>query len=185
MIFLCTYLKKHDKLSSHLRSGDPMPQDTPIDLSYLRQCFGSFMTGVTVVTTTDQGTPIGFTANSFSSVSLDPPLLLICIDNKSDNFNAFTKGDHFGVNILADDQQDLSNRFASPHEDRFDGIHWTLSDIGNPQLEGAAAFFDCTLEAVHPAGDHMVMIGRIQSCRDEGKAGLGYHRGGYFTLEKK
>ena len=93
-----------------------MSNPNKIDPAQLRQCFGSFMTGITVVTTMDDDTPIGFTANSFTSVSLDPALLLICIDNTSDNLEKFTKAGHFSVNILADDQQDLSGRFASSVE---------------------------------------------------------------------
>ena len=159
-----------------------MSQKNPIDTSALRQCFGSFMTGVTVVTTKHGDEPIGFTANSFSSVSLDPPLLLICIDNNSDNFEAFTKGQHFGVNVLAHDQEELSNTFAKSVDDRFENVDWDESYIGNPMLNNCSAFFDCTLEATHEAGDHVIMIGRIKSCKDSGKDGLGYHRGGYFTL---
>ena len=95
------------------------------------------------------------------------------------------KEHHFGVNILAHHQQALSDQFASPSEDRFEGISWNKSALGNPELSGSAAFFDCTLEARHPAGDHMIMIGRIKACHDHGKSGLGYHRGGYFTLEQR
>ena len=162
-----------------------MSNQNKIDPAQLRQCFGSFMTGITVVTTMDDDTPIGFTANSFTSVSLDPALLLICIDNASDNLEKFTKAGHFGVNILADDQDDLSGRFASSVENRFSELNWQKTDIGNPELPGCAAFFDCNLETSHVAGDHTILIGRVMACHDTGKDGLGYHRGGYFTLDRK
>ncbi len=155
-----------------------------MNTSLLRQCFGSFMTGVTVVTSTQDDAPIGFTANSFSSVSLDPALLLICIDNASDNLAAFTNGPGFGVNILAHDQQDLSNRFATASDDRFAGITWSMSPHANPELGGCAAFFDCRLHMSHLAGDHTIIIGEILDCHMTEKAGLGYHHGGYFTLER-
>ena len=154
-----------------------------IEQQKLRQCFGAFMTGVTVVTAMDdRGKPIGFTANSFTSVSLDPPLLLICVDNSSDHIETYRNGSGFMVNILAEDQKDLSNRFASPIEDRFEGIDWQKSENGNPMLGGTAAFFDCSTENVIDAGDHQIIIGRVHNCASNGKSGLGYHRGQYFTL---
>lgn len=154
-----------------------------IDQHKLRQCFGSFMTGVTVVTSMDKNNkPIGFTANSFTSVSLDPPLLLVCIDNKSDNIETYSNGAGFVINILAEDQQDISNRFATTMDDRFDGIDWRSSQGGNPLLGGIAAYFDCTTEQTIAAGDHQIIIGRVHDCDANGKSGLGYHRGKYFTL---
>ncbi|MCE2517577.1 MAG: flavin reductase family protein [Alphaproteobacteria bacterium] len=154
-----------------------------IDPQELRRCFGSFMTGVTIVTSHDATKkPIGFTANSFTSVSLDPPLLLVCIDNKSDNISAYTNGAGFAVNVLAADQHDLSNRFASPIDDRFADIDWSVSAAGHPIFNDTAAYFDCTLDQTVAAGDHTVLIGRIENCSTSGKAGLGYSSGKYFTL---
>ena len=139
-----------------------------------------------MVTTMDKDQPIGFTANSFTSVSLDPPLLLICIDNSSENLGAFIKsGGHIGVNILGADQQNISSRFSSPLENRFDEIDWQKTNMGSPELSGCAAFFDCILENSHLAGDHTILIGRVMACHDTGKDGLGYHRGVYFTLDRK
>lgn len=155
-----------------------------MDKTQLRQCFGSFMTGVTIVTAMDDDAPIGFTANSFSSVSLDPALLLICIDNASENLAAFTQGTGFGVNILAHDQQDLSNRFARPIDDRFAEVDWTVTSNGNPALGGTAAFFDCRLDNAHIAGDHTILIGEVIAFQMTDKNGLGYYRGGYFTLDR-
>ena len=154
-----------------------------IDPKKLRQCFGTFMTGVTIVTSKDeQGNPIGFTANSFTSVSLDPPLLLVCIDKKSEQLSAYSHGDGFAINILANNQQDLSNRFAAPVGNRFDGIEWQKSNAGNPLLSDTAAYFDCSMEKTVDAGDHIIIIGRVVECDANGKMGLGYHSGQYFTL---
>lgn len=154
-----------------------------IEQQKLRQCFGTFMTGVTVVTAVDQdGKPIGFTANSFTSVSLDPPLLLVCIDNKSDHLETYSNGSGFMINVLADDQKDISNRFASPIDDRFDGVAWEKSKRGNPMLSGTAGYFDCSTENIIDAGDHKIIIGRVHECDANDKHGLGYHRGQYFTL---
>lgn len=154
-----------------------------IDRQELRRCFGAFMTGVTIVTTKNENDePVGFTANSFTSVSLDPPLLLVCIDNKSDNIAAYTNNSGFAVNILAADQQDLSNKFASQIADRFTDVAWQNSPNNNPILNHTAASFDCLLDQQIPAGDHTILIGRIEGCTTSDQDGLGYARGKYFTL---
>ena len=99
----------------------------------LRDAFGSFMTGVTVVTTCkDDGTPLGFTANSFASVSLDPALLLVSIAKTSSNYHNFADASHFAINILAEEQKDVSNTFARPSDDRFAHLAWTKSEYKNP-----------------------------------------------------
>ena len=153
-----------------------------IDPRALRDAFGCFMTGVTVVTTIDgTGKPQGFTANSFSSVSLDPPLLLVSLANSSRNLDAFAKGAGFAVNILAEGQKDLSGTFARPSEDRFANVYWKKGPIGHPVIAGVSAWFDCTLEQAIPAGDHTLLIGRIGGFEATPAAGLGYYRGAYVT----
>ncbi len=133
------------------------------DIRLLRDAFGCFMTGVTVVTTlAEDGTPIGFTANSFSSVSLDPPLLLVSVSNRSASLEHFTGGRGFAVNILSEGQKALSNTFARPSEDRFDGIDWAAGPYGAPVLAGASAWFDCSLERAIEAGDHTILLGRVE-----------------------
>lgn len=163
-----------------------MSQETvPINTRELRDAFGAFMTGVTIVTTaTDDGKPRGFTANSFSSVSLDPALLLISIAKTSSNYKAFSSTGHFAINILAEGQKDLSNTFARPSDDRFANVHWQMSANGNPLLDGVSAWFDCTTHHIVDAGDHAVIIGKVEAFRSAGYAGLGYYRGGYFTPAK-
>jgi len=153
-----------------------------IDAIELRNAFGQFMTGVTVVTSTDeQGEPVGFTANSFSSVSLDPPLLLVCLANSSSNFDAFTQAKGFAVNILAEEQTEVSNTFARPVDDRFAAVQWQNGPIGSPVLEGVCAWFDCNMEQVIEAGDHVILIGRVGAFENHERGGLGYASGGYFT----
>ena len=147
----------------------------------LRDAFGCFMTGVTVVTTAEGGRPLGFTANSFSSVSLEPPLLLVSIANRSGNLAAFTRGLGFAVNILSEAQKDLSARFARPIEDRFEGVFWRKGPVGSPLIAGVSAWFDCTLEQAVPAGDHTILIGRIGGFEAGSAPGLGYYRGAYVT----
>lgn len=151
-----------------------------IDPRALRTAFGAFLTGVTVVTTTDaEGNPIGFTANSFASVSLDPPLLLVCLAKRSYNYATLTEAKGFAVNILAEDQEAVSNTFARPSDDRFAAVAWAPGPHGSPVLEGAAAWFDCATHEIVDAGDHAILIGRVEAFTDAGSNGLGYARGAY------
>ncbi|WP_370653484.1 flavin reductase [Caballeronia sp. Lep1P3] len=143
------------------------------------------MTGVTIVTTaTSDGKPLGFTANSFSSVSLDPALLLVSIAKTSGNFTTFSTTGHFAINVLAEGQKDLSNTFARPSDDRFAHVDWQMSAHDNPLLSGVSAWFDCTTHEIVDAGDHALIIGKIEAFHSAGYAGLGYYRGGYFTPAK-
>ena len=152
-----------------------------VDPRALHDAFGCFMTGVTVVTTVQDGKPLGVTANSFSSVSLDPPLLLVSIANRSANLSAFTTGAGFAINILSEGQKDLSARFARPVDDRFADLYWRQGPAGNPVLEGVSAWFDCRLDQAVPAGDHTILIGRITGFEAGNAPGLGYYRGAYVT----
>ena len=153
-----------------------------IDPRALRDAFGAFPTGVTVVTTRDaNGQPIGFTANSFTSVSLDPPMLLVCLARTSRNFGIMTGTKAFAVNILSETQKDVSNTFARPVEDRFAAVSWTDGPGGCPVFEDVAAWFECTMETVLEAGDHVILLGQITAFTNSGRNGLGYARGGYFT----
>ena len=154
-----------------------------LDPRELRNAFGTFMTGVTVVTAvTEEGAPVGFTANSYTSVSLDPPLLLVCPAKSLSSFAVFQFCKAFAVNILAEGQQDVSNIFATSKDDRFSQIPWRADESGCPIIEGAAASFSCAAHERMVAGDHIVLVGRINDFRTSGDAGLGYSRNGYFSL---
>lgn len=149
----------------------------------LRAAFGSYMTGVTVVTAqADDGTHVGFTANSFTSVSLDPPLLLVCPGNHLSSFEVFKNAKHFAVNILAEGQEDVSNHFASSKEDRFANAKWQADAFGSPVLEGVSAYFSCSRHDCIDAGDHIILIGQVQDFETSQRKGLGYASSGYFTL---
>jgi flavin reductase (DIM6/NTAB) family NADH-FMN oxidoreductase RutF len=152
------------------------------DARALRDAFGAFLTGVTVVTTfNEDGAPIGFTANSFTSVSLDPPLLLVCLAKTSRNYAALTSARGFGINILAEDQKDVSNTFARPVDDRFAAVDWQRGPFGSPVFSDVAAWFDCSMHELVDAGDHVILLGRVEALENSGRTGLGYARGGYFT----
>ncbi|OCC06779.1 flavin reductase [Labrys sp. WJW] len=153
-----------------------------LDPRALRDAFGAFATGVTVVTTRDAADkPIGFTANSFTSVSLDPPLLLVCLAKSSRNYAAMTQAGSFAVNILSEAQKDVSNTFARPAEDRFAAVDWRPGVHGCPILSGVSAWFECAMHEVVDAGDHVILVGRVLVFDNSGLNGLGYARGGYFT----
>lgn len=154
-----------------------------LNSSELRQAFSTFMTGVTVVTTLDgEGQPVGFTANSFSSVSLDPPLLLVCPGKSMHLFEVFNECKHFAVNILSEFQQDISNTFATDSGDRFANISWTKDQQGCPLIEGVAATFSCQTFQRVDAGDHVILIGQINEFQLLASRGLGYSNNGYFSL---
>lgn len=158
---------------------------TDISTAQLRQAFGAFPSGVTVVTTTSpSGSPIGFTASSFTSVSMEPPLLLVCIDHRSENLPLFRECGSFGVNILAAGQEDISSCFASPQDDRFAHINWYMTDHNTPMISDTLSRFDCSLETFHTAGDHDILIGRIIGLDTHDGPALGYFRGRYVTFEQ-
>ncbi len=148
----------------------------------LRNAFGSFMTGVTVVTSHDAaGEPLGFTANSFTSVSLEPPLVLVCLANTSSNYETFAKTPKFAINILSEAQIEVSNTFARPVEDRFATVDWQTGPHGSPILEGVSAWFDCAMHKTVDAGDHLILIGEVKAFNQDIAPGLGYARGAYVT----
>ena len=129
----------------------------------LRDALGCFATGVTVVTTIDEaGEPLGLTANSFTSVSLDPPLILFALARKSANLMAFEKAGRFAVNVLHIGQQPVGGRFASRDVARFDGVDWAVrGEGGSPILAGSLASFDCRTHAIHDGGDHLIFVGHV------------------------
>jgi len=129
----------------------------------LRDALGCFGTGVTVVTTLDeQGEPLGLTANSFTSVSLDPPLILFSLARKSANLTAFEKAGRFAVNVLHIGQQPVAGKFAQRDVARFDGVDWATQSDGSPIIAGSLASFDCDTFAVHDGGDHLIFIGAVK-----------------------
>ena len=156
---------------------------SPFESRELRTAFGSFMTGVTIVTTAGiDGQPRGFTANSFTSVSLEPPLLLICIGKAAASVDVFRQARGFAVNILSEQQKDISVLFASKRPDKFQVADWRPGPYGSPLIQGSAAWFDCARYQVIDAGDHIILMGHIEAYSYTDANPLGYARGGYITL---
>ena len=152
---------------------------TPLEF---RRALGAFMTGVTVVTTmTSENEPRGFTASSFTSVSLSPPLILVCIDKNAASYTTFAASTRFTVNILAEYQAEISTRFASKSADKFAGIEWCTRSGSGPIIIGSAAWIDCNVHQKVDAGDHVILIGRVLQFESTPIAALGYWRGTYFA----
>ena len=153
-----------------------------VDPRDLRTAFGSFMTGVTVVTARRaDGTPVGFTANSFSSVSLSPPLLLVCPGAYLSSYDVFSTCTHFAISVLSEGQEDISNLFAGYKGDRFARVPHQMDLHDVPLISGATAHFSCTTHQIIPAGDHCVLMGRVDGFASTGAPGLGYASGQYFS----
>jgi flavin reductase (DIM6/NTAB) family NADH-FMN oxidoreductase RutF/DNA-binding IclR family transcriptional regulator len=155
---------------------------TSFDSKQLRTVLGTFTTGVTIVTTHDaDGVDYGVTANSFSSVSLEPPLVLWSQILTSKSFPAFRDNDHFAVNVLADDQIAISNHFAKSKDDKFAQLEFSRGLGGVPVLQGTVAHFECVKVAAYPAGDHMIFLGRVERLSHSGRRPLAFAHGRYMV----
>lgn len=168
----------------HVSDADPAREPAfRKGASSFREVLGHFATGVAVVTAVDDGTPVGMAANSFTSVSLDPPLVLFCAAKTSTTWPRIERAPGFSVNILSDRQEELSRVFATKGADRFRGVAWTPGASGAPVLDGVLAHVDCIFEAEHEAGDHVIVVGRVLDLGIAAEAGpLLFHRGGYGRL---
>ncbi len=145
-------------------------------------CFAS---GVTVVTANYQDTLYGLTVSSFTSLSLEPRLILVCIDQNTRNYHALTGAGHFGVNILASDQEHLSRHFAGANKDDWSQLAYRIGQTGAPLLEGALVGLECAVHSLLPGGDHTVVVGEIRSISIEDKEPLVYCRASYHQLQPR
>ena len=156
-----------------------------LDKAEFRRVMGCFATGVTVVTTRSlAGEFHGLTANAFSSVSLDPPLVMVCIDKKSESYPCFEQSGVFTVNTLAADQEHLSRRFAASGGDKFSGVEYQIGANGTPILSGTLAYLECKVAAAYDAGDHTIYVGEVQQAEARPGAPLVFYRGGYRNLSE-
>lgn len=155
---------------------------TPEQATDLRQALGKFATGVTVVTCQGSKGPCGITANSFSSVSLQPPLVLWNIAKVSNSLQAYLVATHFAVSVLAADQQEISHHFAQADHTRFNGIDYAVSEHGVPLIPGVVACFECRTYQVHDCGDHYIIIGEVEKFHSNDDEPLLFYSGGYASL---
>lgn len=158
----------------------------PVDDAQFKSAMSHFLSGVTVVTTEHEGTPYGMTVASFASLSLHPPLVLVCIEKAVKTHDALVAAEKFGVSILGADQADLSGRFATKKiEDKFAGIAVTRGpELGLPLLDGAICTLECRVHNQLPGGDHSIFVGEVVGVRttSDDEAPLAYFRSGYRRL---
>ena len=156
------------------------------DLDDFRRACGNFPTGVTVTTiVSPEGIPHGITVSSFTSVSLDPPLVLICIDHRSQINEYIHVGQAIGINVLNENQQELSRQFARSWADRFNGVDWYSGHTGVPVLNDVPAAFECQITEMVPAGDHVVIIARVIHVLATESIPLAYLRRSYGTVIRR
>lgn len=151
----------------------------------LREVMGSYPTGVTIVSTVDHaGDPVGLTVNSFTSLSLDPPLVLVCIGRTSRSHDRLVDGSHFSVNVLSADQSGLAIRFATdPAEGRFDEVDWHRGPSGSPIFREATATLECAVHSVLDGGDHSILVGRVDAAVLSERPALTYCRGRFSSSD--
>ena len=157
-----------------------------IDTREFRNALGCFATGITVITALDESkAPVGLTANSFTSLSLDPPLVLFCVDRTIKSFQAMHSNRHFAVNILREDQEHLSRQFAKTGADKWNGVRFQSWDTGCPIIEGCIANLECDVESLFEGGDHVIIIGKVRRMRFDSSADcrpLLYYKGKYGAV---
>jgi flavin reductase (DIM6/NTAB) family NADH-FMN oxidoreductase RutF len=164
---------------AHHDPAGPSPAFTTRDF---RDALAQFATGVTVICAPGtQGRFVGFTANSFNSVSLEPPLVVWSLDRRAVGLEAFENAERYAINVLAHDQVELARRFSRPHADRFAGVAYRIGAAGVPLIDGCVAWFECRHYARHPTGDHMLFIGEVETCARTKGRGLVFHHGRFGT----
>jgi len=179
-----------NELDFEMRLGEhtPIPDDpeSAARARQFRDVLGLFASGVTVVTSMADGAPVGMTCQSFTSVSLAPPLVMFSPARTSRAWPLMQRAGYFCVNILAADQSEISNAMATKGTDKYDGIGWRPASTGAPLLDGVLGYVDCTVQSVHEAGDHYVVLGRVKELGfvDDDRKPLLYYRGGYDTVAR-
>ena len=157
----------------------------PIDSDLFRAVLSRFATGVTIITTRDgEGRDHGMTVSAFSSLSLDPPLVLVAIGHDATMAPVMATATTFGVNILGDAQEELSRRFSDKLDDRFAGVGITRGVFGDARIDDALGTLDCRIVARHPAGDHDIVVGEVEGAEAHDGRPLLYYRGGYAGIER-
>jgi flavin reductase (DIM6/NTAB) family NADH-FMN oxidoreductase RutF len=155
-----------------------------VDSAQFRQLLGRFATGVAILTVTAPDRRLlGMTANSLTSVSLNPPLVSVCVDHEAEMHGVILQADLFAINVLSSSQETLARRFADKHEDRFDGVGYHLTPDGLILLGGALAHIECERYADYPGGDHTIVVGRVIGGSTSKGRPLLYYRGGYAAIE--
>lgn len=154
-----------------------------IDSQELRRVLGHFATGVTVITTKDEsGAPFGLTANAFTSLSLNPPLILICVDKTAQCYSCFVASNVFTVNFLSENQEEISRRFATKGVDKFAGLKWQQGTNGAAILDGVIGYLECKIVQSYEGGDHTIVVGEVLNAAASGNRPLLFYQGKYQRL---
>ncbi len=154
-----------------------------IEKNELRRVIGHFATGVTIITTRDEdGRPFGLTANAVSSVSLVPPLILVCVDKKSESYPYFERSGVFTVNILGEEQETLSRRFATSGTEKFEGVGYSKNDLGCAVLDDTVGHLACKIVQSVESGDHSIYVGEVEAADAKDTSPLLFFRGGYRKI---
>jgi flavin reductase (DIM6/NTAB) family NADH-FMN oxidoreductase RutF len=163
-------------------SGPPSAPTQAFDTRQFRDALAQFATGVTIICARNgEGRFAGFTANSFNSVSLDPPLVLWSLARRSLSLAAFETAQRYTVNVLSSAQTDLARRFSRPHSDRFAGVDYRMGWADAPLINGCVAWFECYHHTMSRAGDHIVFVGEVVTCERATGRGLVFHHGRFGT----
>ena len=166
----------------HSPEGAPVTAPARVEGAVLRAAAGHFATGVAVITTVHDDEPYGFAANAFCSLSLDPPLVLVCAARSSRTRTALVASGGFAVNVLAADQRDVVRAFGSRDGTRFTSVPWQPGALGNPHITGALAFIDCTVASLLPGGDHVIFTGLVAAAEAREADPILFYRGAFHTL---
>lgn len=156
------------------------------DARHFRDTLGHYASGITVVTGTDRSVPLGFTCQSFFSVSIDPPLVSFSVMRTSTTFPRIAASGTFAINVLAHNQHAISDQFARRGSDKWSGVQWVPAASGNPIIQGTLMWVDCDMWAVHEAGDHLIVVGRVTEMSPtewHGDQPLLYFKGSYHSLQ--
>jgi 3-hydroxy-9,10-secoandrosta-1,3,5(10)-triene-9,17-dione monooxygenase reductase component len=157
---------------------------TTFDQKEFRKIMGTFATGITVVTTMHKSAPVGITVNSFTSVSLDPPLVLWCLANDADSYDIFANCKNFAVHILHEEQEEISQIFSTKNSSKFENLQWETGEFGAPILKDCASCFQCETEIGYSGGDHIILLGRVKAIENNTeKHPLVYHNSNYHALK--
>ena len=150
-----------------------------------REVVGHFATGVTVVTAMEEGHPVGFTCQAFTSLSLDPPMVALAPAKTSTSWPRIARAGAFCVNVLGEDQEDVGRAFAVSGGDKFAGVSWRRGTIGTPVIEGCLAWLECDLDSIHDAGDHELVTGTVRDLGSGTGGPLLYYRGSFIRMDHR
>lgn len=169
-----------------MSNPEDLIEGTEFTSRQLRDAFGQFVTGITVITATNDGAPVGFACQSFAALSIDPPMVLFCVMKTSNSWKGIKAAGRFCVNVLSEEQESVSSTFGRRGDDKFAEIDWSPSPLGSPVIDGSMAWIDCDIAEVVEGGDHWIVLGRVRNIgpTDLGDRPMLFYRGAYVRLEE-